>query len=135
MLDDDNIIYSPFKNKFICKNGKRIEDCNPIQETQNKKKLTDKLKIYKNANILDYGYLELIDGIQEFKLKDLEKLKNKKQVTGTKCVGTSTINVDKLLGFIKEINKDVIKSQEVLSEKFKKKNIINQIYVYYINMY
>jgi hypothetical protein len=121
MLDDDNIIYSPFKNKFVCKNGKKIEDCNPIQETQNKKKLKDKLKIYKNANILDYGYLELIDGIQEFKLKDLEKLKNKKQVTGTKCVGTSTINVDKLLGFIKEINKDVIKSQDVLSEKFQKK--------------
>lgn len=121
MLDDDNIIYSPFKNKFICKNGKSIEDCNPIQETQNKKKLKDKLKIYKNANILEYGYLELIDGIQEFKLKDLEKLKNKKQVTGTKCVGTSTINVDKLLGFIKEINKDVIKSQDVLLEKFEKR--------------
>ena len=121
MLDDENIIYSPFKNKFVCKNGKELQDCNPIQETQNKKKLKDKLKIYKNANILEYGYLELIDGIQEFKLKDLEKLKNKKQVTGTKCVGTSTINVDKLLGFIKEINKDVIKSQEVLLEKFKKR--------------
>ena len=45
------------------------------------------------------------DSSKSISERDLEKLKDKKSVTGTRCIVTTTISVKMLEGFIKKYNK------------------------------
>jgi len=120
ILDNENIILNYYTDKFICLNGSKIENCSPIQETSSRKSLKKKLSSITN-NIEKLGYLEIIKDESIFKMIDLKKKANKKSVSGTKCLVTSTIKTEDLVEYIEKYDKNIVKDKNELKQKFNKK--------------
>ena len=120
ILDNENIILNYYTDKFICLNGSKIENCSPIQETSSRKSLKKKLSNITN-NIEKLGYLEIIKDESIFKMIDLKKKANKKSVSGTKCLVTSTIKTEDLVEYIEKYDKNIVKDKNELKQKFNKK--------------
>ena len=94
-------IYNYYNDTFICKVNGKIEICPPNKYNEYKEKLKNKIKKFKNnKEIINNGFIELKDGEILNKIIDLDKKDEKKNVTGTVCLKTSTINKSKIIKFI-----------------------------------
>jgi hypothetical protein len=127
ILDNNDIIYNYFTDKFMCreliegtKDKYKIQNCSPFQETQNRRLQKNKMKEQiKNSKIEKLGYNEIVNDEPVFKIIDLEKLKDKKSVTGTRCIVTTTISVKMLEGFIKKYDNSILKDKNTLEQIYK----------------
>jgi hypothetical protein len=80
----------------------------------------------KNSKIERLGYNEIVNDEPVFKIIDLEKLKDKKSVTGTRCIVTTTISVKMLEGFIKKYNNSILKDKNTLEQNYNVKKYTKQ---------
>tara|TARA_B110000261_G_scaffold51296_1_gene60679 strand:- start:825 stop:4211 length:3387 start_codon:yes stop_codon:yes gene_type:complete len=120
--NDQNILYNHFDDHFVCLNEGKIEKCSPIQDKTNRQLLNKSLKnITNKMEINKLGYFENIKDEPVFKMIDLDKMKDNKSVSGTRCIITSTITTKKLTNFIILNDKNILKSNDELIKKFKKK--------------
>ena len=113
----DNVVglYNYFTDKFMCydKNENKMIDCSPITENKYRDIQEPKILNLKNKDIKNFGYININkNNTTSYKIKDLEKLKKGDSVKGTNCLGTSTITNNKLINFINNFNKDILKSNK-----------------------
>ena len=103
-------LYNYYEDVFMClnQNKTKIIKCSPISNSKYIDILNSKIDKEKNKKNKSGGYYSIRKNETIYKIKDLDKLGSGNKVTGTACIGTSTITNKKLIKFINKYNKNIL---------------------------